>query len=156
MELADITKLGGRHKRRKRVGRGRGSGMGKTCTRGHNGAGSRAGAKRCSLSEGGQMPLFRRLPKRGFNNAQFATRYNIVNLQDLDRRFDDDAHVTPDALVDVGLIRNRKLAVKVLGTGTLSKKLTVEAGKFSKQAAEKIVAAGGEAKVVPALRSKTR
>ena len=94
------------------------------------------------------MPIFRRLPKRGFNNANFATRYNVVNVADLDQRFDAGSHVTPAALFDAGLIRDKKLAVKVLGAGTIGKKLIVEAAKFSKQAAEKIAAAGGEAKVI--------
>ncbi|MFQ5494056.1 MAG: 50S ribosomal protein L15 [Phycisphaerae bacterium] len=152
MELAEITKLAGRHKRPRRLGRGPGSGGGKTCRRGHKGAGSRAGWSQRGLSEGGQMPLFRRIPKRGFNNANFATRYNIVNVADLDRRFDAGAHVTPAALFDIGLIRNKRLGVKILGAGQLTKKLTVEAARFSKQAAEKIAAAGGEVKVVAPTR----
>lgn len=94
------------------------------------------------------MPLFRRIPKRGFNNFNFRTSYSIVNVGDLESRFEAGTHVTPELLCDVGLIRNQRKGVKVLGDGTLSKKLTVEAAKFSKQAAEKINAAGGEAKVV--------
>lgn len=94
------------------------------------------------------MPLFRRLPKRGFNNANFTTRYNIVNVADLEDRFEAGAHVTGAALCDVGLIRDMKLGLKILGDGALTKKLTVEAAKFSKQAAEKIAAAGGDVKVV--------
>ncbi|MEE9296489.1 MAG: 50S ribosomal protein L15 [Phycisphaerae bacterium] len=153
MELAQITKLAGAHKRPRRVGRGTGSGRGKTCGRGHKGAGSRAGFKRRALSEGGQMPLFRRLPKRGFNNAKFATRYNIVNVKDLEERFDAGAHVTPAALMDAGLIRHKKLAVKILGSGELVKKITVEADRFSKQAADKIKAAGGEVKLIGPARA---
>lgn len=148
MELAEITKLAGRHKRRRRVGRGPGSGRGKTCGRGHKGGGSRAGWKIRGMAEGGQMPIFRRLPKRGFNNAQFATRFNIVNVADLEQRFEQGAHVTAAALHDAGLIRRKKLGVKVLGEGALTKALTVEATRFSKQAAAKISAAGGEVKVV--------
>ena len=94
------------------------------------------------------MPLFRRLPKRGFNNADFATRYNIVNVADLERRFDAGAHVTPAALTDAGLIRHKKWGVKILGDGNLTKKLTVEAAKFSSQALEKIKVAGGQARVI--------
>lgn len=94
------------------------------------------------------MPLFRRLPKRGFNNANFTTRYNIVNVAELEDRFEVGAHVTDAALLEVGLIRDVKLALKILGDGTLTKSLTVEAAKFSKQAAEKIAAVGGDAKVV--------
>ncbi len=148
MELAEITKLAGRHRKRKRVGRGPGSGTGKTCGRGHKGAGSRAGSKRNRVTEGGQMPIFRRLPKRGFSNAQFATHYYIVNIQDIEQRFETGAHVTPAALVDAGLVRNKRLAVKVLGNGDITKKMTVEAAKFSKQAVEKIQAVGGEARVI--------
>lgn len=145
MELSEILKQAGRHKRRKRVGRGAGSGSGKTCGRGHKGAGSRAGAKRESLSEGGQMPLFRRVPKRGFSNFNFQTVYHVVNVGQLNDRFEDGAHVTREALLDAGLIRNLRNKVKVLGDGELSRKLKVEVGAFSKSAEEKIKAAGGEA-----------
>ncbi len=148
MEIAEITKLAGRTKRRRRLGHGQGSGRGKTCGRGHKGGGSRAGWKRRGLSEGGQMPIFRRLPKRGFNNAQYATRFNVINVGDLEERFDAGAHVTPEVLAAAGLIRRKGLAIKILGNGVLTKGLTVEAAKFSKQAAEKISAAGGEARVV--------
>ncbi len=146
MEIAEITRLAGRHKRRKRFGRGMGSGLGKTCGRGHKGGGSRAGWKQRGLAEGGQMPLFRRIPKRGFNNFNFRTTYSVVNVGDLEQRFEAGAKVTPAALVEVGLVRNLKTGVKILGDGTLTKKLTVEAAKFSKQAAEKIKSAGGETK----------
>ena len=148
MELGEILKRAGAHKRRKRVGRGPGSGRGKTCGRGHKGAGSRAGAKRGSMTEGGQMPLFRRLPKRGFSNFAFRTTYSIVNVGDLEERFEAGAHVTPESILEAGLIRNLRYRVKILGNGELSKKLKVEASKFSKTAAEKIKAAGGEAVVV--------
>lgn len=90
------------------------------------------------------MPTFRRLPKRGFSNARFRTVYSIVNVRDLDRRYEDGDHVTGASLVEVGLARNIKLPIKVLGEGTLSKKLVVSANKFSKSAVEKIKAAGGE------------
>ncbi len=148
MNITDITKLAGAHRKRKRIGRGTGSGNGKTAGRGHKGAGQRAGWKSRGMAEGGQMPLFRRLPKRGFNNINFATRYNVVNVKDLEERFESGGHVTFASLSEAGLIRHKRLGVKVLGFGKLSKKLTVEAHKFSKQAAEKISAAGGEAKVV--------
>ncbi len=98
------------------------------------------------------MPLFRRLPKRGFNNAIFATRYNIVNVRDLEARFEADAHVTPAALAEAGLIRHKKLGLKILGNGALAKKMTVEADKFSKQAVQKIEAAGGQVKAIAAKR----
>ena len=152
MELADITRLAGRNKRRRRVGRGPGSGRGKTCGRGHKGGGSRAGWKTRGMAEGGQMPIFRRLPKRGFNNAKFGTRFNVVNVAVLEQRFEPGARVTAAALSDAGLIRRKNLGVKVLGEGVLTKALTVEAAKFSKQAAEKIAAAGGEARVLAAER----
>jgi large subunit ribosomal protein L15 len=148
VEIADITKLAGAHKKRRRIGRGNGSGWGKTAGRGHKGCGSRAGWRRRGMAEGGQMPLFRRIPKRGFNNYNFTTRYNVVNVKDLEERFEAGAHVTAAALLQCGLIRNKKLGVKVLGFGDLTKKLTVEAAKYSKQAAEKIAAVGGEAKTI--------
>lgn len=146
MNIADITKQAGADKRRSRVGRGRGSGHGKTCGRGHKGCGQRSGWRQRGMQEGGQMPTFRRMPKRGFSNAQFKTRYNIVNVSSLERAFDSGAHVTSQALCEAGLIPNLKLAVKVLGNGELTKKLKVDAAKFSKSAMEKITAAGGEAR----------
>lgn len=145
MELSEILKLAGPHKRRKRIGRGAGSGHGKTSGRGHKGAGSRAGAKSMSMSEGGQMPLFRRIPKRGFSNFLFRTVYHVVNVGQLNERFENGAHVTPEALLDAGLIRNLRNKVKMLGDGELSRKLKVEVGAFSKSAVKKIESAGGEA-----------
>lgn len=147
MQIAEITKLAGKNKKRRRLGRGTGSGHGKTCGRGHKGGGSRAGWKTRGMAEGGQMPLFRRLPKRGFNNAQFATNYNIVNVGDLEERFQAGAHVDRSTLVDAGLIRNNGWQVKILADGELTKALTVEAAKFSQKAAEKISAAGGQVQV---------
>ncbi|GJM25311.1 MAG: 50S ribosomal protein L15 [Phycisphaerae bacterium] len=144
MNLTDILKIAGKNRKRKRVGRGIGSGSGKTCGRGHNGAGSRAGAKRRSMGEGGQMPLFRRVPKRGFSNADFRTEFNIINVGDLEERFEAGAHVTPEAILEAGLIRNLRNKVKVLGDGQLTKTFKIEASKFSKSAEEKIKSAGGE------------
>jgi large subunit ribosomal protein L15 len=144
MDLTETGKLAGADKRPMRVGRGRGSGKGKTCGRGHKGAGQRAGFSSRGLQEGGQMPTFRRLPKRGFSNAQFTTRYSVVNVAVLEERFEAGAHVTPQSLLEAGLIRNLRLPVKVLGDGALSKRLTVDAAKFSKTAKEKIESAGGE------------
>ncbi len=143
MELADITSKAGAHEKRKRVGRGRGSGHGKTCGRGHKGVGQRAGGSIRRLTEGGQMPLFRRIPKRGFSNAPFRTDYDIVNVCDLDELFSDGDEVTKQTLVKVGLLRNDRVLVKILGDGELAKKLTVLADRFSKSAKEKITAAGG-------------
>ncbi len=143
----EITSKVGAHKRRRRVGRGPGSGQGKTCGRGHKGAGSRAGSVSVSVYEGGQMPLFRRLPKRGFNNTKFATRCEIVNICQLER-FDDGAIVSVEQLSDAGLIDSIKSKVKILGKGDLTRKLEVTAHKFSKSAEEKIAASGGTAKVI--------
>jgi len=143
----EITSIAGKNKVRKRVGRGTGSGRGKTCGRGHKGAGSRAGSTALTVHEGGQMPLFRRLPKRGFSNYQFAKRCQIVNVSQLER-FDDGADVGVEQLSGVGLIDNLKDKVKILGDGVLTKKLKVAAHKFSKTAEEKIVASGGTAKVI--------
>ncbi len=143
----EITSIAGKHKSRRRVGRGGGSGHGKTCGRGHKGAGSRAGSRAISLFEGGQMPLFRRLPKRGFSNYKFAMRYEIVNISQLER-FEDGALVGTEQLSNAGLIDSLKSKVKILGKGELTKRLEVMANKFSKSAEQKIVASGGTAKVV--------
>ncbi len=94
------------------------------------------------------MPTFRRIPKRGFNNARFTTRYSIVNVASLEEKYEANGHVTPQSLHEAGLIRNVRMPVKVLGQGELTKKLTVDAAKFSKSAVEKIAAAGGESRVV--------
>lgn len=148
MNLSEITQLAGKHRRRKRIGRGRGSGSGKTSGRGHKGAGSRAGFRILTLKEGGQMPTFRRLPKRGFSNAKFRTTYSLVNVSSLEDCFESGEHVTPASLVESGLIRNLKSPVKILGDGELTKKLVVEAARYSSSAEEKIKAAGGEARVI--------
>ena len=143
----EITSVAGKNKGRRRIGRGTGSGRGKTCGRGHKGSGSRAGASLRLLSEGGQMPLFRRLPKRGFSNYKFETRYEIVNVSQLER-FDEGAFVGVEQLSNAGLINSLKNKVKILGGGELTKKLDVSAHKFSKAAEQKIVASGGTAKVI--------
>jgi large subunit ribosomal protein L15 len=143
----EITSIAGKHTRRRRIGRGTGSGHGKTCGRGHKGAGSRAGSTSVSLKEGGQMPLFRRLPKRGFNNYQFANRCEIVNVCQLER-FEDGATIGVEQLSGAGLIGNIKSKVKILGKGDLTKKLQVTAHKFSKNAEQKIAASGGIVKMI--------
>jgi len=143
----EITSVVGKHKVRKRLGRGVGSGHGKTCGRGHKGYLSRAGASLRLLQEGGQMPLFRRLPKRGFSNENFARRYEIVNVSQLER-FEDGAVVGPQELSNVGLIGSGKSKVKILGKGELTKSLEIAANKFSKTAEQKILASGGKAKVI--------
>jgi len=146
MNITEITTRAGAHRRSKRVGRGESSGHGKTAGRGHKGAGARSGHRRTVLAEGGMFPLFRRLPKYGFNNANFRTSYQIVNVADLEKRFEPGGHVTPATLEGVGLIRDGKALVKVLGNGELVKQLTVEAHRFSASAAAKIEGVGGEAK----------
>ena len=143
----EITSIAGKHTRKRRVGRGTGSGKGKTCGRGHKGGGSRAGSFAVSLYEGGQMPLFRRLPKRGFSNYKFAQRCEIVNICQLER-FEDGAAVGIEQLSQAGLVNNIKSRVKILGKGVLTKKLQVTANKFSKTAEQKIIASGGTAKAV--------
>jgi len=143
----EIASIAGRHKARRRLGRGTGTGRGKTCGRGHKGSLSRAGASSRSLYEGGQMPLFRRLPKRGFSNYKFATRYQIINVLQLER-FDDGSAVGLEQLSYAGLIDNNKSKVKILGNGELTKKLNVAAHKFSKTAEQKIIGCGGTAKVI--------
>ena len=143
----EITSIAGKHTRRRRVGRGSGSGHGKTCGRGHKGAGSRAGSTSVSLKEGGQMPLFRRLPKRGFNNYNFANRCEIVNVCQLER-FEDGAIVGVEQLSGAGLIDSIKSKVKILGKGDLTKKLQVTAHKFSRNAEQKIAASGGMVKMI--------
>jgi len=147
MMIHEITPIVGRYKKRKRVGRGPGSGRGKTCGRGHNGARSRSGATGSirASSEGGQMPLFRRIPKRGFSNAQFRKVWTIVNIQALEARFDDGAQVNITTLIESGLVASSKYPLKVLGEGKLTKKLTVTAEAYSKSASEKITQAGGAA-----------
>ena len=143
----EITFVVGKHKPRRRVGRGTGTGHGKTCGRGHKGGGSRAGSTSVTLHEGGQMPLFRRLPKRGFSNYKFAIRCEIVNVSQLER-FQDGADVGIEQLSDAGLVDSTKSKIKILGKGDLTKKLQVTAHRFSKTAEQKIVASGGTAKVI--------
>lgn len=143
----EITSIAGKKKNRKRIGRGAGTGHGKTSGRGHKGQSSRAGASSVTLYEGGQMPLFRRLPKRGFSNVKFARRYDIVNVSQLER-FEEGAVVGAEQLSDAGLIGNVTRKIKILGNGELTKKLEIQATKFSKTAEQKIVASGGTAKVV--------
>lgn len=148
MMISEITSKGQRNKSRKRKGRGLGSGNGKTSGKGHKGMGqhSTGGARR--LTEGGQMPLFRRIPKRGFSNAKFRTVYQVVNVSDLAEVFESNAKVTPATLEAAGLIHDASKPVKILGTGEITKKLEVEASKFSETAAKKISDAGGQAKVI--------
>jgi len=142
-----ITSVAGKHKSRKRLGRGSGSGNGKTCGRGHKGSRSRSGADRSGNREGGQIPIFRRMPKRGFSNVQFAQRYEVVNVSQLER-FEDGSVVGSQQFSDVGLIDRGTSKVKILGGGALTKRLQVTAHKFSKAAEQKITGCGGTVQVV--------
>lgn len=144
MLIHEITSAVGKHKARKRLGRGRGSGHGKTCGRGTKGSGSRSGAMAFSLYEGGSTPLFRRLPKRGFSNFNFAERFEIVNVSQLEQ-FDDGVEVGVEQLLQAELIHSPRSKVKILGDGELTKRLNVIAHRFSKTAEEKIVGCGGTA-----------
>ena len=135
-------------KTRKRVGRGPGSGLGKTSGRGENGQKSRSGASIPAWFQGGQSPLYRRVPKRGFNNARFRTEYATINLSDLNKYFNDGEEVTPEILKEKGIIKQQLCGVKVLGNGELEKKLTIKANRFSSSAVTKIESAGGKAEVI--------
>ncbi len=142
MGLNNLKPAEGSKFNRKRVGRGPGSGNGKTAGRGYKGAQSRSGWKYKRGFEGGQMPLHRRVPKRGFTNI-FRTEYDVVNLDQLEKLFEKGATVTVDSLRAAGIVSSRTALVKVLGRGEVTKALTVQAHKFSGKAAEKIAAAGG-------------
>lgn len=146
MKLNELKSPAGATHRVKRVGRGIGSGHGKTSTRGHKGQKARSGGGVRPGFEGGQMPLQRRLPKRGFTNI-FKKYYAVVNVGDLER-FEEGTVVTPELLIEAGLVNKIKDGVKILGNGELTKKLTVQAHKFSQQAEEKITARGGQIEVI--------
>jgi large subunit ribosomal protein L15 len=147
MDLSNLKPPKGAKHAKKRIGRGQGSGNGKTAGRGHKGAKSRSGYKFKRGFEGGQMPLHRRVPKRGFHNP-FRVEYEVVNLDTLAARFEAGAVVTPELLLEQGLMSGAHRLVKVLARGEVDKALTVRAHKFSGKAAEKIVAAGGKAEAI--------
>jgi large subunit ribosomal protein L15 len=147
MNLSSLTPPEGQKHRKKRIGRGMGSGRGKTSTRGSKGARSISGYSIMRGFEGGQMPLHRRLPKRGFTNI-FKKEYAIVNLRDLERLPGDTFNV--DRLIELGVVKKLGDGLKILGTGELTRKVDIEAHIFSKSAAEKIAKAGGTAKVIGA------
>ena len=150
MQLHDVHQGIHRYKKRKRVGRGTGSGHGKTASKGHKGHASRQGFKLSPLFEGGQMPLARRVPKRGFFNGKFKKVYAIVNLEAIELRFEAGAVVDEAALRSRGLVKGQEFdGIKILGDGTPTKALEVHATKFSASAAEKLAKAGGKAVVVP-------
>lgn len=146
MNINDLRPAEGSKKRRKRVARGQASGTGTTAGKGNNGQNSRSGGGVRLGFEGGQLPLYRRLPKRGFSNFRFKTVYTVVNLDTLSNL--DLAEITPQVLLDRGVIKKLNDGIKVLGDGELDKAITVKAHKFSKSAAEKIEEAGGKAEVI--------
>lgn len=147
MKLHELRPNEGATKNRKRLGRGTASGQGKTAGRGQDGQWSRSGGGVNPGFEGGQMPLMRRFPKRGFNNSVFATTYAIVNVEVLNC-FEENTEVTPELLVREGIVKKVNDGIKILGNGTLEKKLTVKAHLFSKSAVEKIEANGGRTEVI--------
>ena len=147
MKLHELQRNIGATHEKKRVGRGPGSGLGKTSGRGQKGQKARSGGSINPVFEGGQLPLYRRIPKRGFKNARFKTVYGVINLADLNK-FEDGTVVTPALLKDTGLVKKQYEGIKVLGTGKLEKKLTIQANKFSESALEKIKEAGSKAEVI--------
>ena len=147
MKLNELQRNIGATHAKKRVGRGPGSGLGKTSGRGQKGQKARSGGSINPVFEGGQLPLYRRIPKRGFSNHMFKTRYAVINL-DAFNVFENNTVVTPALLKDAGIIKNQLDGVKVLGNGKLEKKLTIQANKFSTSALEKIKEAGSKAEVI--------
>jgi len=147
MKLHELEKNIGATSSRKRVGRGAGSGLGKTSGKGQKGQNSRSGGGVKATFEGGQLPLYRRLPKRGFSNFKFKTTYAVVNVGDLNL-FEDGTLVTPALLKEVGLANKELDGIKILGNGSLEKKLTIQAHKVSKSAVEKIEASGSKIEVI--------
>ena len=147
MKLHELQRNIGATHDKKRVGRGPGSGLGKTSGRGQKGQKARSGGSINPVFEGGQLPLYRRIPKRGFSNAKFKTVYAVINVEELNI-FEDGTVVTPALLKDTGLLKNQLDGVKVLGNGKLEKKLTIQANKFSASALEKIKEAGSKAEVI--------
>ena len=147
MKLSELKYNYGSKKDIKRLGRGSSSGTGKTSGRGENGQNSRSGGGVRIGFEGGQLPLYRRLPKRGFSNAMFKKVYAVINVSDLNM-FDEGTVVTPELLKEMGIIKNALSGIKVLGNGEIEKKLEVRAHKFSETAKQKIEAAGGKAEVM--------
>ena len=157
MDLSTVHVGIHRRRKKKRVGRGPGSGHGKTASRGSKGQYASAGANMPTRAfEGGQMPLFRRIPKRGFSHGSWDKRYHVVNIGDLDRLFDDGATVDHAALKKVGLAKGPADGVRILGTGEVTKRLVVRAHHFSESAAEKIAAKGGKAERIPPPKKPKR
>ena len=147
MKLNELQRNIGATHEKKRLGRGPGSGLGKTSGRGQKGQKARSGGSINPVFEGGQLPLYRRIPKRGFSNARFKTVYAVINVEQLNV-FEDGTVVTPALLKDTGLVKKQLDGVKVLGNGKLEKKITIQANKFSTSALEKIKEAGSKAEVI--------
>ena len=147
MKLHELMQNAGAKQERRRVGRGMGSGLGKTSGRGEKGQKARSGVSIPASFEGGQLPLYRRLPKRGFSNAPFKIKYATINVSDLNR-FKDGTEVTPALLREVGLLKNQLDGIKVLGNGNLERKLTIKANKFSREAINKIEKSGSKYEVI--------
>ena len=155
--LSNLTPAPGSRKKRKRIGRGQGSGHGGTSTRGHKGAGSRSGSKHRAWFEGGQMPLARRVPKRGFHSP-FKVEYQVVNVEALEKLAADgrlqDGVITPEVLVKLGVVKKADMPVKVLGNGELKAKLEVSAHAFSKSAVQKIETVGGKVQSISSISKR--
>lgn len=147
MKLHELKASEGSRHKKKRLGQGPGSGLGKTSGKGQKGQKARSGGGKGAVFEGGQLPLYRRLPKRGFTNAKFKVEYAVINLDDLNR-FEDGTVVTPALLKETGLVKKSYDRIKVLGEGTLEKKITIQANKFSASAIEKIEKSGSKAEVI--------
>ena len=147
MRLNELEKNAGAKQKRKIVGRGRGSGLGKTSGKGHKGQNARSGGGVRAVFEGGQTPLYRRLPKKGFSNYEFKTTYATINVSDLNR-FENGTVVSPALLKEVGLVKKQLDGIKVLGNGNLERKLTIKANKFSREAIEKIEKSGSSLEVI--------
>ena len=147
MKLHELERNIGATHRKKRRGRGPGSGLGKTGGRGQKGQKARSGVSIGAVFEGGQLPLYRRIPKRGFTNAKFKTIYATINIEDLNR-FEDGIVITPALLKETGLVKKQYNGIKILGNGKLEKKITIQANRFSSSALEKIKEAGSKAEVI--------
>lgn len=148
MKLNELKPAPGSKKTRKRVGRGESSGLGKTCGKGSNGQKSRSGASIPAGFEGGQMPLIKRVPKRGFSNYPFKKEYALINVMDLEELFDNGTEITAELLLESGVIKKVLDGIKVLGDGDITKKFTVKVQKISESAKNKIEAAGGKVEVI--------
>ena len=147
MKLHELKKNPGATHSKKIVGRGPGSGLGKTSGKGHKGQNARSGGGVNPVFEGGQLPLYRRLPKRGFSNAKFKTEYAVINVSDLDK-FEEGTVITPELLKEVGMIKKQLAGIKVLGNGEITKKITIRAHRFTSSALRKLEESGSKAEVI--------